>query len=93
MIADHPERQRFELDIDGKKVGEIVYRMHGPGAIDLVHTEVQPQFQGRGLASKLAAFALDDARKRGLKVIASCSYIQGFVRKHPEYADLLSPGA
>jgi len=89
MIADHPERHRYELEIDGRKAAEIVYRMHGPGAIDLVHTEVKPGFEGQGLGSKIATFALDDARKRGLKVIPSCSYIKGFVGKHPEYADLV----
>jgi predicted GNAT family acetyltransferase len=90
MIADHPERHRYELEIDGRKAAEIVYRMHGPDTIDLVHTEVKPEFEGQGLASKIATFALDDARKRGLKVIPSCVYIQGFLRKHPEYADLVS---
>jgi predicted GNAT family acetyltransferase len=89
MIADHPERHRYELEIDGRKAAEIVYRMHGPGTIDLVHTEVKPEFEGQGLASKIATFALDDARKRGLKVIPSCSYIQGFLRKHPDYANLV----
>jgi predicted GNAT family acetyltransferase len=91
MILDHPERHRYELAIDGKKAAEIVYHMRGPGTIELVHTEVQPGCEGQGLASKLATFALDDARQRGLKVIPSCSYIGAFVGKHPEYADLLSP--
>lgn len=90
QIANHPERHRYELEIDGRKAAEIVYHMHGAGAIDLEHTVVQPGFEGRGLAGKIATFALEDARSRGLKVITTCSYIQGFLRKHPEYADLVT---
>jgi hypothetical protein len=93
MIADHPERHRYELEIDGRKAAEIVYHLRSPGVIDLVHTEVKPEFEGQGLASKIVTFALDDARKRGLKAIPSCSYVQVFLRKHPEYADLVVTAA
>lgn len=93
MIAHYPERHRYELAVDGRKAAEIVYRMHGPDTIDFVHTGVQPEWEGQGLASKIAAFALDDARKRGLKVIPSCSYMRAYMEKHPEYAELLSARA
>ena len=89
MIADHPERHRYELAIDGKKAAEIIYHLRGPDTIELEHTEVQPGHEGQGLASKIATFAFDDARKRGLKVIVTCEYLQGWIRKHPEYADLV----
>jgi predicted GNAT family acetyltransferase len=90
MIADHPERHRYILDIDGREAAEIVYRMHGPGTIELEHTEVKKDFEGQGLASKIAAYALDDARRKNLRVIATCEYLQGWLRKHPDYSDLLS---
>lgn len=90
QIADHKERHRYELSIGGQKAAEVVYRMHGPGTLELVHTEVQPQFEGQGLGSKIAKFALDDARSRGLKVMPSCSYIAGWIGKHPEYRALVA---
>jgi predicted GNAT family acetyltransferase len=90
MIADHPERHRYELDIDGKKAAEIVYRMHGAGTIEFEHTEVKPEFEGQGLASKIAAFAFADARKRSLKVICTCPYLQNWLKKHPEYQDIVT---
>jgi uncharacterized protein len=89
-IANHPERHRYELAIDGTKAAEIVYKMHGAGTIELEHTEVKPQFEGQGLASKIVGFAFEDARNRGLKVIPTCDYIQGWVRKHPEWNDLIA---
>lgn len=89
-IANHPERHRYEIAVDGTKAAEIVYHMHGADTIELVHTEVKPQFEGQGLASKIAAFAFEDARNRGLKVIPTCTYIQGWLRKHPEWNDITS---
>jgi predicted GNAT family acetyltransferase len=88
-IADHHERYRYEIDIGGTHAAQIMYRMHGADVIEFVHTEVQPEFEGHGLAGKLATFAFEDAKRRGLKVIPTCTYIQGYLRKHPEYASLL----
>lgn len=90
MIADHPERHRYEIEIDGKKAAEIVYRPHGVGVIELLHTQVLPGHEGQGLAAQIATFAFEDARRRGLKVMPTCEYIQGFLRKRPEYADLVA---
>jgi predicted GNAT family acetyltransferase len=90
-IADHPERHRYELTQDGKLAARIEYRMRGPAVIDLVHTEVDKEFEGQGLGSKIANFAFDDARTRGLRVVATCTYLQGWLRKHPEYAALAAP--
>ena len=89
-ITDHPERHRYTLDVDGQEAAEIVYHLRGADKIEFEHTEVKKEFEGQGLASRIAAFAFDDARKRGLKVIPSCSYIQRFLAKHPEYEDLVA---
>jgi len=88
QFANRPERHRYELSIGGKTAGHIDYRM-GDGHVDMLHTEVEPEYEGQGLASKLARSALDDARSQGLKVIPSCSYIAEYVRRHPEYEDIL----
>lgn len=88
QIADHPERHRYELTLDGKLAARIEYRLKDGHLVDLIHTEVDPAFEGRGLAGKIATFALDDARTQGRKVIATCEYIQRFLQKHPEYQDL-----
>ncbi|MEJ6022206.1 GNAT family N-acetyltransferase [Ramlibacter sp. PS4R-6] len=90
MITDNPTRKRYELSQDGKVAAHIVYRMHGADTIELVHTEVEPAFEGQGFGSRIAKFALDDARTRGLKVIPSCSYIAGWIGKHAGYEDLVA---
>ena len=57
--------------------------------ISLIHTEVDPAFEGRGLAGRLARYSLDDARKRQLAVLPFCPYVQSWIKRHPEYADLV----
>jgi uncharacterized protein len=89
-IRDRQERHQYELDIDGKLAAWIHYRMRGNDTIELVHTEVKPEHEGQGLASKIATFAFDDARARGRKVIATCTYLQNFLQRHAEYQDLLA---
>ena len=54
--------------------------------------EVRPEYAGRGLGSKLVRFALDDARRRGLRVIAICPYVQDYLTRHPEDHDIVVGG-
>ncbi len=88
-FSDHAEAHRYELRADGEVLGHIVYRLAGE-VITLVHTEVDPAHSGQGHAATLARGALDDARARGLVVVASCPYIASYVAKHPDYADLVT---
>lgn len=88
QITDRRERHRYELTVDGRHAGQVNYRMVHDD-IELIHTEVDAEFEGQGHAGRLAKFALDDARARGLKVIPSCEYIRKYLERHPEYADLV----
>lgn len=88
-ISNETGRQRYELAVGGELAGFVEYRVRD-GTLDLVHTEVLPQFEGRGLAGQLARFALDDARAQGRKVAPSCSYIARYVERHPQVQDLVA---
>jgi len=88
-VAHNEEAHRFELYVNGLRA-MLAYRRF-PGLIVLDHTEVPQPFEGRGLAAKLAGFALDFARSNHLRVVSLCPYVSRFIRKHPEYQDLVSP--
>jgi predicted GNAT family acetyltransferase len=88
-MADRPEQERYEIAVDGELAGFVEYRERD-GALDLVHTEVLPAFEGRGLAGRVAQFALDDARRQGRQVLPSCSYIARYIERRPELQDLLA---
>jgi len=87
-VADAPERERYELSLDGEVVGYSAYRAR-PGLIAFVHTEVDERLQGRGLADRLIRFALEDARTRGLAVLPFCPFVKAFIERHREFEELV----
>jgi uncharacterized protein len=88
VFTDNPEGSRYEMHVQGELAGFVTYHRHGQ-AISLQHTELEPAFQGAHLATHLARFTLDDARKRDLTVLPFCPYINSWIKKHPEYTDLV----
>ena len=87
-VQDNPGESRYELLLDGHVVGEILYRPT-PDHVVLLHTEVLPSFENKGLGARLVAGALDDIRSRGLHVVPFCPFVRSYIRRHPEYADLV----
>jgi predicted GNAT family acetyltransferase len=93
-VTDNPEKSRFEVSVDGTLAGFAAYEKD-PGAVIFVHTEVFPEYEGRGLAGQLAKSALSMVRESGNRIVPVCPFIRRYVRKHaPEYDDvLLQPAA
>ena len=87
-VTHNEEAQRFELLVDGLRALLTYHRF--PDRIVLVHTEVPQPFEGHGLAAKLSRFALDFAHLNHLRVVPLGPYVSSFIRKHPEYQDLVS---
>jgi predicted GNAT family acetyltransferase len=87
-VRDNPAELRYELLDGGDVVGEIRYRRE-PGAVALVHTEVDPSYQGKGLASMLVEEAVHDLRERSIGLVPVCPYVRAWLRRHPEQADLV----
>jgi predicted GNAT family acetyltransferase len=92
IVADNPDRLRYEIHVDGALAGFLTYRAQ-PGGLVLVHTEVADEFEGHGLASQLVREALDDIRRRGLHVVPRCPLVAKYIRRHPEYEDLVTEPA
>jgi predicted GNAT family acetyltransferase len=91
QVKDAPAASRYEVVVDGVVAGFTEYRLDEAGGIlTFVHTETDPARAGQGLGSTLAAGALDDVRRRGLRVIAECEFIAGYLERHPAYQDLLA---
>jgi predicted GNAT family acetyltransferase len=88
-VVHEPENDRYVLLRDGTEIGQTVYDRPEPGLIEFLHTEIDDSLQEHGLGSALAAGALDDVRANSTdRVAAICPFVSGFIRKHPEYADL-----
>ena len=88
-VNDNPRELRYELLLGTDVIGELRYRIE-PGVVVLVHTEIEPSFEGQGLASMLIRGALDDLAQKSLKVTPLCPFVRSFIDRHPEYNDLVA---
>lgn len=87
---EHDEAgNRYVLSSSGETVGLLEYSQDGD-VLDLVHTEVLPQGQGKGIGTVLVRQSLDDIRAHGHRIVASCPFVARFVEEHPDYADLVA---
>jgi predicted GNAT family acetyltransferase len=87
-ITHNASKQRFEAIVE-ELLCRCDYRMHG-NTMMLVHTEVPPQLERRGIASHLVRAAFDYAQDNGMDVLPVCSYVSAWAQRHPEVKSLLA---
>ncbi|WP_210648535.1 GNAT family N-acetyltransferase [Nocardioides sp. SYSU D00065] len=87
QVVDVPERERFEAAVDGAVVGFAAYQRTAELVV-FTHTEVDPSLEGQGVGGALVREALDHVRGLGLRVLPICPFVQSYMTRHPEYADL-----
>jgi predicted GNAT family acetyltransferase len=87
-VRDNKAQSRFELEVEGD-VAFANYRL-APDTVIINHTETPRALRGRGIASALVKGALELIRADGLKVVAGCSFVVDYLRKHPEFSDLMT---
>jgi uncharacterized protein len=90
IVTNNATAQRYEVQV-GEYVAFAAYHLNGD-TITFTHTEVPKELEGGGVGGKLARFALDDARARERRVIPECPFIAAYIRRHPEYQDLVATG-
>lgn len=88
-VEDNPDNNRYEIRVGGTLAGIVEYET-GDDIVALVHTEIFDAFEGQGLAPELVSSALDDIRARNLLVQPVCPYVNRYIRRHPEYGDLVA---
>ena len=84
-VRQDAAQQRYELWVEDKPLGFAAYSEQGE------HTEVDPSLSGQGLGSVLAKGALEDARRRGKRVVPQCEFIAKYIERHEEWQDLVDP--
>lgn len=87
-LVNNEAIHNFELHIDGRHA-LIDYRLKGD-KIYLVHTEVPAELEGRGIAAAIVTKALEYIEQHHLKLVPLCVYVQGFLKRHPEWNRLLA---
>jgi predicted GNAT family acetyltransferase len=88
LVRENREKHRYEL-INGDEVaGFIVYQVRD-GEYWLVHTELEDGYAGSGVGSFLVRKTLDDLRSKGAAVVPTCPFVGGWIKRHPDYQDLV----
>lgn len=88
MIEHDSQQQRFTLQHEGH-CASLHYCLAGK-QMRITSTQVPDAIAGQGIASCLNQQALMHARSAGLSVVPECSYTQTYIRRHPEFQDLLA---
>jgi hypothetical protein len=79
---------RFEMR-EGDDIAVLEYRLRGSDHLVLVHTGVPHRLEGKGVGALLARTALEYAREHQMRVVPLCSFVQVYLKRHPEYMDLV----
>jgi uncharacterized protein len=88
-VTNNPDQSRYEARLGGELAGIAEYQLT-ERLIVFTHTQVEPEFEGKGVGTVLARQALDDVRATDArKVVAKCPFIKSWIEKHPDYQDLL----
>jgi uncharacterized protein len=90
-VVHVPERSRFEV-VEAGSTAVLTYEraeaadQGGRPRVALLHTVVPAELEGRGTGSRLAAAAVRWAQDEGLEVEPVCSFVAGWLERHPEAA-------
>ncbi len=90
VVADNPDKARFEVLADGELAGFLQYHLEGD-EIAFTHTQTDDRFRGQGIAGILVQASLDAARERHLAVLPYCPFVRNWITGHREYAGLVPP--
>ena len=78
---------RYFIALDGSEA-ELTYQ-NAPNDVRIAdHTFVPDELRGKGIAARLVAALVDDAREMSFKIRPTCSYVVTAFKRHPEWNDL-----
>lgn len=88
QLRDNPDKNRIEAVVADSLA--VIEYWRQEDTIYYLHTQVPTELEGQGIASRMARFALELAREQGLKVVPRCPFVSAYIRRHPEYQDLVT---
>lgn len=89
LVEENPAKHRFEILVDDALAGFTAYLPRGEVLV-FTHTEVDQRFQNMGVGAALIRGTLDQIRERGGRVVPKCPFMAAFIKRHPEYGDLVT---
>ena len=90
IVSENKEKKRFEVTLDGKAA--VIEYIRAEDKMYLTHTEVPNEFEGKGIASKMVKQVLQKIKDEGLKLVPLCPFIASYIKRHPEWKEILAKG-
>lgn len=88
IVLNENARGEIQLFSDGNKAGKMDILVRNQ-RLTVYHTEVDPQYEGRGFAKLLLEKLVSYARENDLKIVPLCPYVHAqFKRRPDEYEDI-----
>ncbi|WP_405204948.1 GNAT family N-acetyltransferase [Aquimarina sp. LLG6339-5] len=72
-----------------KKAGLMSYSIPGSDFIIIDHTEVEPEYNGKGVGKKLLYKIVEMAREKNLKILPLCPFANAMFKKLDDIKDVL----
>ena len=79
----------FHIDVNGKTEAKMTFVFAGPDKIIIDHTEVSPEFNGKGLGKKLVEKAVEVAREKKWTIVPLCPFAKKTFDRNPQFKDVL----
>lgn len=90
-IQQHDETGKgyFFAKENDTEAGRMTYTRAGADKLIIDHTEVNPDFAGRGVGKKLLLGVVEFARQQQIKILPLCPFAKSMFQKMPEIRDVL----
>lgn len=89
VLADQRFEQGFS-DPEGQLRSVFAdYAVQGSTRV-ILHVEADPALRGTGAAGKFMQALAEHARAEGLKLTPRCSYAVAWLKRHPEFDDVVA---
>ncbi|WP_317194972.1 GNAT family N-acetyltransferase [Litoribacter ruber] len=74
---------------NNKRVGMMTYSIAGKNLIIIDHTDVDPEFNGKGVGKQMLYKIVEMAREKNIKIVPLCPFAASIFRKSDDIRDVL----
>ncbi len=87
--TDDSKHGHFAAMDNNRQAGLMTYTWAGETKMIIDHTEVNPDYSGRGVGKKMVMAAVEYARKQNIKILPLCPFAKSVFMKDKELHDVL----
>lgn len=89
VLEREEAKGRFVAKENGVVAGEMTFSQAGTDKIIIDHTEVNPEFKGKGVGKEMVYAAVDFARTNNMKILPLCPFAKATFDKNTDIQDVL----